>query len=53
MPIVAISRISRLELASVAEQAGFSLTWLQTPEDRFYDDVSNFQSVIIIIRIQL
>ena len=35
MPIVAISKTSRLQLASVAEQAGLSLTWSQTPEDRF------------------
>ena len=27
-------------LASVAEQASLSLTWLETPEDRFSRDVA-------------
>ena len=53
MHIVAIFRISRLQLASVAEQAGLSLTWSQTPEHRLSQDVAHFQSVIIIIGIQL
>ena len=33
--LVSVPRISNLMLASVAEQAGFSLTWSETPEDRF------------------
>ena len=33
--ILAKSKISRLQLAAVAEQAGLSLTWSQTSEDRF------------------
>ena len=35
---VAISEFSRLQLVSVAEQAGLSLTWSQTPEDMFSHD---------------
>ena len=30
-----IAEISRLQLASVAEQASLSLTWSETPEDTF------------------
>ena len=37
-PIVAISEISRLWLASVAEQAGLSPTWSDNPEDMFSHD---------------
>ena len=35
IPLFAISKISRLQLASVAEQAGLSLTWSQTPKTGF------------------
>ena len=35
IPLVSISKISSLYLASVAAQAGLSLTLSQTPEDRF------------------
>ena len=37
--ILAKPKISRLTLTSVAEQAGLSLTWSQTPEDRFFHDM--------------
>ena len=40
IPILAISKISRLSLVSVAEQAGLSLTWLQNPEDRISRDAA-------------
>ena len=36
----AISEISRHYLASVAEQAGLSFTWLQTPKVRFSHDTA-------------
>ena len=36
-----IPKFSRLYLASVAEQAGLSLTWSQTSEDRFSPDVAH------------
>ena len=36
--ILAKCKISGLYLASVAEQAGLSHTWSQTPEDRFSRD---------------
>ena len=35
IPVVSISEISSLYLASVAEQAGLCLTWLQTPKTGF------------------
>ena len=35
IPQLAIAEISRLLLASVAEQAGLSLTWSQTPKTGF------------------
>ena len=35
--LVSISEISRLKLASVAEQAGLSLTWSQTPKTGFLE----------------
>ena len=35
IPILAKSKISRLYLASEAEQAGFSLTWSHTPKIGF------------------
>ena len=37
-PLVSISEISSLYLASLAAQAGLCLTWSQTPEDRFSRD---------------
>ena len=40
--LVSISKISRLELASVAAQAGLSLTWSKKPEARFSRDVAQF-----------
>ena len=38
MSPVSVTTISSLMLASVAEQAGLSLTWSETPEDRFSHD---------------
>ena len=35
IPLFAISEISRLKLASVAEQAGLSLTWSKIPKTGF------------------
>ena len=40
MPLVSISEISSLYLASVAEQTGLSHTWSQTPKDRFSHDLA-------------
>ena len=36
--LVSVIKISRLMLASVAEQASLSLTWSETPEDTFSHD---------------
>ena len=35
MSLVSVTKISSLMLVSVAEQAGLSLTWSETPEDTF------------------
>ena len=35
MSLISVTKISGLMLASVAEQAGLSLTWLETPKDTF------------------
>ena len=35
IPILAKSKISRLQLVSVVEQAGLSLTWSETPKTGF------------------
>ena len=38
MCLVSVTKVSSLMLASVAEQASLSLTWWETPEDRFSHD---------------
>ena len=38
MSLVSVTKISRLMLVSVAEQASLSLTWSETPEDTFSHD---------------
>ena len=38
MSVVSVTKLSSLMLASVAEQVGLSLTWSETPEDRFSHD---------------
>ena len=38
MSLVSVTQISSLMLASVAEQAGLILTWLETPKDTFCHD---------------
>ena len=43
IPLVSISEISSLYIASVAVQAGLSLPWWQTPEDRFSRDEAHFK----------
>ena len=36
MSLVSVTKISSLMLVSVAEQAGLSVTWSETPEDTFF-----------------
>ena len=43
MPLVSVTKISSLLLASVAEQASLSLTWLETPEDTFSHDEAHIK----------
>ena len=38
MSLISVTKMSSLMLASVAEQAGLSLTWSETPEDTFSHD---------------
>ena len=40
IPILAISKVSRPQLASAAEPGSLSLTWLQIPEDTFSFDMA-------------
>ena len=42
-----IAEISRLELASVAAQAGLCLAWLETPEDTFSYDGAHLLSLTV------
>ena len=42
MTLVSVTKILCLMLASVAEQAGSSLTWSETPEDTFSHDEAQF-----------
>ena len=46
MYLVSVTKISSLMLASVAEQASLSLTWLETPEDTFSHDETHFKILI-------
>ena len=41
IPILAISKVSRLQVASEAEQAGLSLTWMETLREVFLRSGSN------------
>ena len=45
IPPVSMSEISSLYIASVAAQAGLSLPWLQTPNDRFSCDEAQMHSL--------
>ena len=50
MPLVSVTKISSLILASVAEQASLSLIWLETPKDTFsYDEAHIIHRQIRII----
>ena len=40
MCILAVSKVSRLQLIPVAEQTSLSLTWSKIPEDTFSRDVA-------------
>ena len=53
--VLAILKVSRFWLASIAEQAGLNLTWSKISEDTFSRDVAHLvrvlsQHVIVIIR---
>ena len=49
MSLVSVNKISRLWLASVAEQARLSLTWSGTPEDTFSHGVEQMVRDFICI----
>ena len=44
MSLVSETKISSLMLASVAEQAGLSLTWSETPKDTFCHDEAEMKN---------
>ena len=48
--LVSISEVSSLYLASVAVQAGLSLTWSQIPEDRFSHDKAHLMYCRYVIQ---
>ena len=41
--VLAISKVSLFQLASVAEQAGLNLTWSKTHDDTFSRDVAQMK----------
>ena len=43
MSLVSVTKISSLMLASVTEQASLSLTWSETPKDKFSHDEAQFK----------
>ena len=45
MSLVSVTKISSLMLASVAEEAGLSLTWSETPKDTFSHDEAHMYDV--------
>ena len=45
--LVSVTKMSSLMLASVAEQADLSLTWSETPEDRFSHDEAQILMKIV------
>ena len=45
-----IAEISRVELASVAAQAGLCLAWSETPEDTFCSVVAHINSFFFMAR---
>ena len=49
IPIPGKSEISRLQLTSVAEQAGLSLAWSQIPKDRFSLDVAHIIGIFLVL----
>ena len=48
--ILALSKVSRLYLVSIAEQAGLSLTWSKIPEDTFSHDVAHIRKIAILAK---
>ena len=44
--ILALFKISRFKLVSVAEQAGLNLTWSKIPEDTFSPHVAQMYTVM-------
>ena len=49
MSLVSVTKISSLMLASVAEQASFSLTWSETPKDTFSHDEAHMLTFLISV----
>ena len=47
--VLAISKVSRFQLTSVAEQAGLNLTWLKIPEDTFSHDAAHMKPLYYLL----
>ena len=46
--MLAISKVSRFQLVSVAEQAGLNLTWSKISEDIFSCDVAHIHTLVCL-----
>ena len=46
--LVSVTKISSLMVVSVAEQTSLSLTWSETPEDTFFQDVAHICSFHVL-----
>ena len=46
LPLVSLSGIASLQLVSVAEQAGLSITWSHTTEDMVSRDVAHYVHIV-------
>ena len=49
MSLVSVTKMSSLILASVAEQASLSLTWSETPENKFSHGAAQIVSVFFTL----
>ena len=49
--ILAISKVSRVYLASIAEQVGLNVTWLKIPEDTFLRDMAQILTVSLKVKL--
>ena len=53
MSLDSIAELSRLQLASVAAQAGLCLTWSETPEDMFSHGEAHMKCECFVLHVEL